>query len=50
VDVVADLVAMTATWSPQAREELRERAVTLAARGVPPAAALLIAVGVLVDD
>jgi hypothetical protein len=49
-DVAADLEAMTCSWSPQARQELCERAVRLASAGVPPAAALLIAIGVLADE
>jgi hypothetical protein len=49
-DVTADLEAMTAAWSPEAGMELCERACQLASCGVPPAAALLIAVGVLADE
>ena len=49
-DVAADLAEMTATWSPGARSAAALRAVALASTGVPPAAALLIAIGVLVDE
>jgi hypothetical protein len=49
-DVAADLEAMARNWTPEAREALCRRAVRLAEAGMPPAAALLIAVGVLLDD
>jgi hypothetical protein len=49
-DVAADLEAMTASWSPEARAELLERACALAVAGVPPAAALLGAVGVIARE
>jgi hypothetical protein len=49
-DVAADLQAMALLWSPAAREELQERTVALATAGVPPAAALIVAVGVLLHD
>jgi hypothetical protein len=49
-DVAADLAAMTMSWSPEVRDELGDRAVALAATGVPPAAALIVAVGVVLHD
>lgn len=49
-DVTADVEAMTARWSAAERDALGERAVALVKAGAPPAAALLIAVGVLLDD
>jgi hypothetical protein len=49
-DVAADLEAMAQGWTPAAREALRRRTIRLAEAGMPPAAALLVAVGTLFDD
>ena len=49
-DVAADLAALAITWPAEARSELEDRTVALAASGVPAAAALLVAVGVVLHD
>jgi hypothetical protein len=49
-DVTADLEALTEGWPAPQRSAVADRALTLARAGMPPAAALLVAAGVLLDD
>jgi hypothetical protein len=49
-DAWADLAALTARWSPAARAGLARRFVAWAETGVPLPAALMLALGEMLDD
>ena len=48
-DALADLEALTAGWTPGARERLVARVARMAVRGTPLPAALMTAIGEVLD-
>jgi hypothetical protein len=49
-DALGDLEAVTATWSAEARTRLLERVTHRAAGGAPLPAALMLALGEVLDE